>query len=153
MGTGFWGKLWFCILKAFNDPVKVEEPWNGHNVPTWNYRICRIRYFQKRIRNIFLWYWPCGVSTIFQAWQSEPFHLSADIESPHLWRSNMKGISPGNNVIFVSSYATENPTHTHKPESTVGHCPCFQQLSKKQKQKRLDFFTTILGFYIQRNAG
>ena len=140
MGRGFRGKLWFCILKAFNDPVKVQEPWNGHNLPTCNYHICRIRYFQKRIRNLFFWYWPCEVSTIFQAWQSEPFHLSADIESPNLWCSNMKGIRLGNNVIFVSSYKAVNLTHTHKPQSTVGHCPCFSNNFQKSKSKSSGFF-------------
>ena len=68
----------------------------------------------------------------------------------------MKGIRPGNNVISVSSYAAENEnlTHTHKPESTVGHCPCFSTTFKKAKAKtgRI-FLTSILGFLIQRNAG
>jgi hypothetical protein len=64
--------------------------------------------FKKRIRDLFFWYWPCEISTIFQAWQSEPFHLSADIESPNLRRSNMKGMRLGNDVTFVSSYAAGN---------------------------------------------
>jgi hypothetical protein len=61
------------------------------------------------------------VSTMFQAGLIEHVHvhLSVDIESSNFWRSNMKEIRLGNNVIFVSSYAAGKPTHTHKAETSV----------------------------------
>jgi hypothetical protein len=52
----------------------------------------------------------------------------------------MKGIRLGNNVIFVSSYKAGNLTHTHKPQSTVGHCPCFSNNFQKSKSKAPGFF-------------
>ena len=69
----------------------------------------------------------------------------------------MKGIDSGDSVFFPSSYAAGSPTHTHKVDLSVGRCPFLSPSSQKSKsllgQNRSDFFTSILGFPIQRHAG
>ena len=89
--------------------------------------------------------------------RSAPFQAEkAGTHSP-IFEHRMKGIDSGGCVFFPSSCAAGSPTHTHKVDLSVGHCPYLSPSSQKSKsllgQNRSDFFTSILGFPIQRNAG
>jgi hypothetical protein len=67
------------------------------------------------------------------------------------WR--MKGIRLGNNVILFHPTRPETSlTRTnHNRQLAIVHA--FQTTSQKAKAKRPEFFASILGFHIQRNAG
>ena len=74
-------------------------------------------------------------STKFQADQSGPVNLSSDIEPKNIRRSNLKGMDSGEYVIFPSPCAAGSPSHTHKVDLSVGHCPYFHLPFKKAKAR------------------